>query len=82
MYKVIHWEASLVSENGFRKVEHYFTNVKKAIDYFFFLRLQEFENAAYVISVEDTEFVFMSHYSDDFSEELKPHIFTQSRTQD
>lgn len=80
MYKVMHWYKSLVGEKGIAKIEHYFTDSKVAIEYFF-RQTEVHKNVALVISVKHADYVFLSHYSDDFPEELRPanlvEIFTE-----
>lgn len=80
MYKVMHWYESLIGEKGVAKVEHYFTDSKEAIDYFFDM-LKVHKNIALVVTTEHSEFVFMSHFSDNFPKELRPDTFTQIFTE-
>lgn len=79
MYKVMHWYESLVGDMGTAKIEHYFTDSKAAIEYFF-QQTKVHKNVALVVSVKHADFVFLSHYSDDFPEEFRPdnlvEIFT------
>lgn len=75
----MHWYKSFISNNGVAKTEHYFTDSKQAIEYFF-KKTKVYKNVALVVSEEHADFVFLSHYSDDFPEELRPNnvveIFT------
>lgn len=75
MYKVMHWYETLILENDFAKVEHYFTDSKKALEYYYRQR-NLYKNVALVVSTEHTEFVFMSHFNDNFPKELRPRTFT------
>ena len=84
MYKVVHWMKSLIGDiiedDKYCRVEHYFTDSKKAIEYYFEER-KVHKNCVLVVTTKHSEFVFMFHYSDNFPKELRPHTFTQIFTE-
>lgn len=80
MYKVMHWMSSLIGDVAHVKVEHYFTDSKKALEYYYRVS-EKYKNRALVLSTEHVEFVYMCHYEGDFPKELRPHTFTEIFTE-
>ena len=80
MYKVMYWKNSLIGDVKYVKVEHYFKDSKKALEYYY-RRSENYENRALVVSTDHAEFVYMYHYSGDFPKELRPHTYTEIFTE-
>lgn len=79
MYKVMHWMSSLIGDVQYVKVEHYFTDSKKALEHYY-RESKRYKNRALVVSTEHLELVYMYHYDGDFPKELRPHTFTGAYT--